>query len=160
LVCSAPVFGENEGATDNSLIATATSIIVENNYGYLGVDSMTGGRSSAPGITRIDLDPGLESCSVVWTNQARSPNALPKLSLADGLVYTYTKEPDPEGLTDWWSLTAIDFDTGQTLYEVPAGMGTEYDSTYATLALSQEGAVYVGVEGGLLRLRPPSSPPS
>jgi outer membrane protein assembly factor BamB len=159
LVCSVPVFGENEGATDNSLIATATSIIVENNYGYLGVDSMTGGRSTAPGITRIDLDPGLETCSIAWTNQARAPNVLPKLSLADGLVYTYTKEPDPEGLTDWWALTAIDFHTGQTTYEVPVGTGTVYDSNYAALALSQDGAVYLGVEGGLVRLQPPSPPP-
>jgi hypothetical protein len=159
LVCSVPVFGENEGATENSLIATATSIIVENNYGYLGPDSMTGGRSTAPGITRIELDPGLDSCSIAWTNQARAPNVLPKLSLADGLVYTYTKEPDPEGLTDWWYLTAIDFHTGQTVYEVPVGTGTVYDSSYAALALSQDGAVFVGVEGGLVRLRPSSPPP-
>ena len=56
LVCKVPVFEENASATENSLIATNQSIIVENNYGYTGPQATLFNRATTPGITRIDLN--------------------------------------------------------------------------------------------------------
>jgi hypothetical protein len=153
LVCAVPVFGDNVGATENSLVATATSAIVSNNYGYTGPTSVAGGGSTAPGITRVDLDPTGQSCSSVWTNPERTPSVLPKMSLVDGRIYTYTKDPDEVHGTDVWNLVAIDFETGQTIYEVTAGTGQTYDNSWSAIIIGQNGAVYFGVVGGMIRLQ-------
>src|SRR5205823_8135 len=91
VVCSVPVFSKGSSSTDNSLIGTGRSIIVENNYGYTGPTSTTGGASTAPGIERVDINDNGTGCSPVWYSGERAPSAVPKLSLADGLVYAYTK---------------------------------------------------------------------
>lgn len=49
LVCSEPVFGPGEGATDQSLIAVGRSLITENNYGYTGPGSTLDGATTTPG---------------------------------------------------------------------------------------------------------------
>src|SRR6202007_2715453 len=76
-----------EGSTDNSLIGTGRSIVVENNYGYTGPTATMNGASTAPGIARIDIDKGGSGCTPVWYSSQRAPSAVPKLSLANGLVY-------------------------------------------------------------------------
>ena len=45
-VCRMPVFPRGAGATENSLIGTGRSLVVENNYGY------------RPPVTAIDRDRG------------------------------------------------------------------------------------------------------
>jgi len=54
-VCSVPVFDAGHSSTDNSLIGTARSMVVENNSGYNGPQSTIGGATS-PGIWRVDID--------------------------------------------------------------------------------------------------------
>ena len=50
-----PVFAKGAGSTDNSLIGTDRSLIVENNYGYqISAGDLSGG-ATAPGLTRIDV---------------------------------------------------------------------------------------------------------
>ena len=66
-VCTQPVFGKGGSATDNSLIATARSVVVENNFGYGGLTA-TMGRSTSPGLARVDLDAGGRGCRVAWTS--------------------------------------------------------------------------------------------
>jgi hypothetical protein len=151
LVASVPVFGSGQGATENSLIATDRSIIVENNYGYSGPEATMGGGATTPGVSRIDLNPA-GGGSVVWTSGERVPSVVSKMSLANGLIYTYTKDPGP-GTTDAWYLTAIDFHTGKTVYKQLAGTGLLYNNHYTGLALGPDGTVYVGVGGGVVALR-------
>lgn len=151
LVCNEPVFGENKGDTENSLIATNKSIIVENNYGYSGQQATMQGNATEPGMTRIDLNPD-GSCDTVWNSSERVPNVVSKMSLANGLVYTYTKDPGPN-TTDAWYFTAIDFETGQTVYKRLTGTGVYYDSFYAGVYLGPDGTAYVGVLGGLVAIR-------
>jgi hypothetical protein len=152
LVCTAAVFAAGEGSTDNSLIGTGRSIVVENNYGYTGPTATMNGASTAPGVERIDINKGGSGCTPVWYSSQRAPSAVPKLSLANGLVYAYTKPPRADGV-DAWYLTAISFRTGKTVYERLAGTGLGFNSNYAPVSVGPDGTAYVGVLGGLVLLR-------
>nr|MDQ4041297.1 hypothetical protein [Actinomycetota bacterium] len=150
-VCSQAVFAKGQSATDNSLIGTATSLVVENNYGYTGPNSTSGSAATAPGVERVDLDPDGRGCHKVWASTERSPTVVPKLSLENGLVYVYTKEPDPRG-DDPWYLTALDFRSGRTVWKRLSGRGLGFNNNYAPLTLGPDGTAYVGVLGGLAAL--------
>jgi hypothetical protein len=158
LVCRQPVFSQGQSATDNSLITTDRSIVVENNYGYANPQATSDGRSTSPGLERVDMKPGGQGCHKVWRSEETSPSVVPKLSLANGLVYAYTK---PGGNNDDpWYLTAIDFRTGQTVYKKLAGTGLGFNNHYAPATLGPNGTMYVGVLGGLVLLRDRVPPPN
>ncbi|HYZ28912.1 MAG TPA: hypothetical protein VE570_07650 [Thermoleophilaceae bacterium] len=149
LVCKAPVFAKGASNTDQSLIATPTSIVAENNYGYANPAATQGGKGTTPGLERIDVD--AKGCRKVWHSDEVAPSVVPKLSLANGIVYTYTKPPRADG-QDGWYLTALDFATGKTLWKALAGEGLGYNNNYAPVTLGPDGSAYVGVLGGLVRL--------
>jgi hypothetical protein len=77
---------------------------------------------------------------------------VPKLSLANGLVYTYTKDPEPNN-ADAWYLTAIDFSDGHTVYKRLGGEGLGYNNNYAPISIGPDSTLYVGALGGLVLLR-------
>lgn len=151
LVCAEPVFQPGAASNENSLIATDTSIIVENNFGYKDTTSTTHGRTTKPGMARVDVENG--TCRTVWTNESVSiPTVISKMSLANGLIYTYTK-PKAPGATDPWYFTAIDFRTGETVWNVLAGLGIIFNNHYAGAYLGPDGTLYVGVLGGIVAMR-------
>src|SRR5258707_635618 len=143
LVCTVPVFAAGEGSTDNSLIGTGRSIVVENNYGYTGPAATLNGASTAPGVERVDINKEGTGCAPVWYSAERAPSAVPKLSLAAGLVYAYTKPPRSDEI-DAWYLTALSFRTGATVYERLAGTGVGYNSNYAPVSVGPDDTAYVG----------------
>jgi hypothetical protein len=166
-VCAAPVFARGASSTDNSLIGTNRSLIAENNYGYqISPTNLSGGITS-PGLTRIDVVkkkgkkkrgkgrkrklPAKFGCRTAWTSNERAPSVVPKLSLANGLVYTYTHPPRPDGIDSWY-LTTLDFRTGQTVYRRLAGTGFAFNNNYAPVTLGPDGTAYVGVLGGVVAL--------
>jgi hypothetical protein len=152
LVCSTPVFQPDRSATENSLIATDRSIIVENNYGYSNYAATTEGQTTEPGMTRIDPDDN-DGCRIVWTNQEHIPSVISKMSLATGLIYTYTKDEGPEN-TDAWYFTAIDYISGKTVFKQLAGTGVGYNNHYAGIYLGPDGkTAYVGVLYGIVAIR-------
>ena len=186
-ICSEPVFRKGASATDNSLIGTDHSLVVENNYGYSGITSTMQGGVTEPGLTRVDVTetktepkPAKKKkkkkkkkptaaaakkkkkkkkkkpkpvvtyqCKTVWTSNERAPSVVPKLSLANGLVYTYTK-PQRADRLDAWFLTALDFRDGRTVYSRLAGSGFGYNNNYAPVTIAADGTAYVGVLGGLV----------
>lgn len=151
LICSEPVFQPMTSATENSLVATEKSIVVENNYGYSDPSATQGGKTTTPGITRIDLD--RNGCHTVWENDEVSiPSLVTKMSLKNGLIYTYSKPKDASG-TDAWYFTSIDFKTGQIVNQQLAGTGDLYNNHYSALYLGPDGTVYVGVFGGIVAMR-------
>ena len=157
LLCRTPVFADpalnlaGKGATDNSLIAVGNSLIVENNYGYSGPTAVAQGKSTEPGVERVDVDVAAGTCSTVWTSTERSPTTVPKASLASGLVYVYTKPVRADGV-DAWYFTAIDYRTGATVYRRLTGTGYLYNNHYAPISIGPDGAGYVGALGGLIRI--------
>jgi hypothetical protein len=152
LVCVQPVFEKGASATDQSLIGTGRSMVVENNYGYSGPAATARGATTTPGLARVDINDTGTGCRTVWTSAERAPSVVPKLSLANGLVYTYTKPPNPNG-TDAWYFTAIDFRKGDTVYKRLAGTGLGFNNHYAPVSLGPDGTAYVGALGGLVLLR-------
>jgi hypothetical protein len=151
LVCRVPVFGRGAGDTENSLIGAGRSMIVENNYGYTGPASVENGGVTTPGFARVDINRNGHGCHRVWTNTTESaPTVVSKLSIANGLVYTYTKGP---GSSDPWYWTTLDFKTGRTVYRSLAGTGLGYNNNYAGIAISRSSTEYLGTLGGIIAMR-------
>lgn len=164
-VCRIPVFSDGESCTENSLIGVARdgengieySIIVENNYGWENFFSAVDGRSTVGGVVRVDAVPdgsGGYSCTQVWRSPERSLTCVPKMSLDSGLIYLYTKEPSEENRLDAWYFTAVDFATGETVFEILTGTGLGYNNNYAPITLGpQGGTAYIGTLNGLVEVR-------
>jgi hypothetical protein len=151
-LCRAPVFAPGASSTDQSLVTDGRSVMAENNFGFDGPPSVLGGRSTTPGLARVEIDRASGGCHVRWTNTAETaPSVVPKLARGAGLVYTYTKPPgDP---ADAWYLTALDWRTGASVFRVLAGRGPLFNNNYAPVTLGPDGTAYVGVIGGLVALR-------
>ncbi len=157
VACTQQVFKKGASATENSLIGTDSSLVVENNYGYAPPpDATNNGGTTTPGIERVDVvtkknKKGKKKvvCEKAWKNNSIAPSVVPKLSLATGLVYTITK---PAGSPDAWYVTAVDFETGKTVWSKLLGTGQLYNNHYAGIAISEQGALYSGVLGGTVRL--------
>jgi hypothetical protein len=153
LVCKLGVFEPHRSATENTLIGHGRSLIVENNYGYDIFRTMRRGKTSAGGVARIDVRADESGCDLIWESKEISQTAVPKLSTATGLVYLYTKLKDqPQGI-DAYYFTAIDFETGRTVYRVLTGTGVRYDNNWASISLAPDGTAFVGVLNGLIRVR-------
>ena len=151
VVCEQPVFEANASATENSLIAVGNSMIVENNYGNATLKSTLGGKTSVPGMARVDIAAD-GTCSTVWTNTSViAPSVVPKFSAATGLIYTYTKPKGP-GKVDRWYWTALDYRTGKLVYSTLVGNGLMFNNNYASAYVGPDGSGYVGVTGGLVRI--------
>jgi hypothetical protein len=151
LVCQVPVFAPGASDTENSLAkAGPHSVIVENNYGYQGVQTTTGGRTSSPGVAKVTESDG--SCSVDWTNPIVAPTSVPKTSLANGLVYVYAKPPS-NPLDDSWYLAALDIRTGHTDWLQKTGTGIQWNNHYASIYLGPDGAAYIATLTGLIRFK-------
>jgi hypothetical protein len=151
-LCTVPVFEKGKGNTDQSLIGTDSSLVVENNYGYSGPTAVENGRTTTPGLERVDIDRATGTCREVWHSDEIAPSVVPKLSLGNGLVYTYTKDPQEDD-QDAWYLTAIDFRTGKTVFKRLAGEGLGFNNNYAPVTIGEDGTIYVGTLGGMVALR-------
>jgi hypothetical protein len=155
-VCRAPVFAKGASSTDQSLIGAGRSFVAENNYGYTGPGATEQGRTTVGGLERVDVD-SAGHCNKVWHSNEIAPSVVPKLSLANGIVYTYTK---PGGVrSDPWYLTALDFRSGKTLFKFKAGSGLGFNNHYAPVTIGPDGTAYVGSLGGLIATRDAVPPP-
>ncbi|RNL60513.1 hypothetical protein EFK50_19525 [Nocardioides marmoriginsengisoli] len=155
-ICKVPVFGAGTSNTENSLVYAGSiggdhSVIVENNYGYAGIQSTLLGKTTSPGIAKVDLhDDG--TCSVAWTNPLSAPTSVPKVSLGNGLLYAYTKAAS-NLLDDSWYFTAFDVRTGATQWKQRTGNGIQWNNHYAAIYLGPDGAAYMPAMTGLIRFK-------
>ncbi|KRA38750.1 MULTISPECIES: hypothetical protein [unclassified Nocardioides] len=148
LHCSVPVLADGASTTENSLVAAGNSLIIENNYGYAGVQSTLLGKTTTPGVSRVMIED--DGCHVAWTNPTSAPTSVPKASLGNGLVYVYSKPPGT--LLDAWYVTAIDIRTGKTAWSRLTGTGIQWNNHYASIYLGPDGTLYVATLIGLVRL--------
>ncbi len=152
-VCQVPVFKKGASATENTLLTTGRSLMVENNYGYQDPFGPNTGAVTEPGFARVDVNKNGKGCSKVWTNHdVRAPTVVPKISAKNGLIYTYTRPPDPSGSQGYY-WTAIKYKNGKTAWTQYAGSGLNFNNNYAGLALGPDGTAYLGVIGGIVKLR-------
>jgi hypothetical protein len=154
VVCEQPIFRRGASSDENSLIVAGRSIVAENNYGY-DLAKTVNGALTQPGIARVDVRADGRGCRPVWTNGTeRVPSVVSKLSLATGLLYTFTKDRDPANPTaDVWFWTAVDFRTGRTVWKRLAGTGLNFNNHYAGIALGPSGTEDLGGVGGLMAVR-------
>jgi outer membrane protein assembly factor BamB len=153
LVCRVPVFGPGRSATENSLVGFGRSLLVENNWGYDLFPLMMFGRTGAGGLTRIDVAEDGSGCHVAWTSDELAQTVVPKLSLANGLLYVYTKSRRAPPGVDAYYLTAIDFRSGETVFRALTGTGIGWDNHWAPVTLGRDGTAYVGTLRGLIAVR-------
>ena len=148
--------------SENSPVGSGRSVFVTSTYGYPYAATPSNAAASVPGsapflggMTRIDVSLDETRCEVAWTNAVRSA-AVPKLSLGDGLLYTFTREPGATDTTtsafDRYAFVAIDPATGDVLSK------QELPSTSDTMQLSgtiaKDGAFLQGTILGLVRIQP------
>ncbi len=139
--------------SENSLIAYGRSIIVENNYLYSSGSPLDQNPRSHPGVARIDINADCTACSQVWESREASQTTVPKLSIGNGLVYLYTRSDDTLDSIMAWYLTAIDFETGDTVYKIFTGTGMQYNNSYGPITIGPDGTAYVGVFNGIIAVR-------
>jgi hypothetical protein len=151
-VCKVPVFGKNTSATDNSLIAMGPALFVENNYGYNLLEA-TNGRSTEPGMSRIDVAEDGSGCSRIWENhEIRIPSVVSKGS-TEGVIVTYSRDESNWGV-DSWFFTVLDANKGDVMWRVRSGSGPMVNNHYAATYLGSDGAIYTGATGGIVALVP------
>jgi hypothetical protein len=151
--CSIPVFIKGQSATENSLIGSGRSLIVENNYGYRDPFGSQAGNISETGFIRVDLRKGGKGCVKVWSNHSSpAPSVVPKLSTATQIIYTYSQTLAADG-SKTWSWVGISARTGKTVFRKAAGSGLLANNNYAGLALGPDGVAYLGTIGGIRTLR-------
>jgi len=152
LVCKEPIFKSGASATENSLVAYGNALIVQNDFGH---DYMGNALETAPGVTRVDIREDRSGCDTIWESDMQS-QSLPRLSTETGLVYVYTfKLPFDGAKTGGWYLTAMDFETGEQLWDRLIGKGNggfwdKYSSVTAPVVLGPNGAAYVGIRTGII----------
>lgn len=139
------VFQANNGATENSLIGTGRFIIVENNYGYDG-RATAGTGTTSRGIELLALDPNGKTRRL-WVSPLDVPSVVSKLSLANGLVYTYVKRKIG------WHFAAVYFETGRLAFDAFTGLTSRENDHYAGLCLGPDGTAYIGVLEGIVAVR-------
>ena len=154
-VCRAAVFGADEGATESSLVAVGSGVIVENNHGSRGLLSTALGMTTDGGLARVDVAGG--ECSVAWRSDAVAPQTAPVLSQRTGLVYAHTLPHSWWGVTAWY-LTAIDARTGRTVFSVRTGVGRLFADRDGAVTLGPDGAAYVATRAGLVRVHDREEP--
>jgi len=153
VVCEIPVFEKGRSATENSLIGSGRSLVVENNYGYRDPFGPQAGDITEAGLARVDVRRSGHGCRKRWTNRTvRAPSVVPKLSTATQLVYTYAQTLGPGG-SQTWSWVAISARTGGTVFTEEAGSGLLANNNYAGIALGPDGTAYLGTIGGVRALR-------
>jgi hypothetical protein len=87
---------------------------------------------------------------VKWTNPVPSA-AVPKLSLADGLIYTVSRTL--ANLKPQYALTAIDFRTGTTAKQVLIGDSSALDTFQLAGALGKGNALYQPTLTSIIRIQ-------
>ncbi len=162
-VCSTPVLTQYPASgTEDAVIASGTSVYVTNTYGYAYPALPAGAPASLPssanfdgGLSRVDLNASGTGCSPVWNSDVKSA-ALPRLSRADGKIYTVTVS-GPTGLVGGDTFAAyhyavLDPATGQLLSSTTLGLGLIWNPLQMTGTTGPDGTLYQGTETGVVEV--------
>jgi len=164
LICQEPLFSSGSSGTENSAIAVGGSIFVPSTYGYPYPKLPEGVGPAVPptadfvgGMVRVDLRADGTGCGVVWESAVRSC-AVPKLSTADGLIYTVTRTDasgdDSTSLLDSYDFTVVDPGSGAVLDREPIGSGFFHDTLQMVGNTGEDRVLWVGTASGVTRIEP------
>ncbi|WP_040356847.1 hypothetical protein [Corynebacterium capitovis] len=151
LVCEQPVLG-NPGGTENSAIGSGTSVIVASTYGYPYPAEPAGAGPSSPlfapftgGIERYEVDPAT-GCSLAWSSPVASA-AVPRLSTADGLVYTVERR----GLA--FDAVTLNGATGEVTSRQRIADTPAQDTLQMAGTITRDGVWWQGAVSGVFRIK-------
>ena len=163
-VCSVPAVD----GTENSPIGSGNSVFVASTYGYPYPALPDNAGPSEPatadftgGMVRINVDQDGKGCAPKWTSPVKSA-AVPRLSLADGLIYTVARKNEVAGigtgsagaLVDSYHLVALNADSGAESAGHPIGTGTVQDTLQMVGTIAPGRVQYQGTTTGLFRITP------
>jgi hypothetical protein len=124
--------------------------VAKNDAGYRSAFHGTSEAKIPGGIVRIDIREDDSGCDVVWSAPYRVPAVVGKLS-ANGLLYYYTFEQQPDGENAWFFL-ALDFATGKPVYKQLIGVGRSFDINWGSPAIARDGTAYLGIFKGIIAI--------
>ncbi|WP_027010338.1 hypothetical protein [Conchiformibius kuhniae] len=161
-VCKVPLFGSDNSGTEDSSVAIGRAIVVNSTYGYPYPKYPKGAGKSVPekapfvgGMTRVDVKPDGKGCVTKWTNNVRSA-ALPKLSTADGLLYTVERTGPSQnaGALDTYKFVTVDWNTGQKRSSVHFSFGLLSDPLQTAGNFGFDRSYWQGTMNGIIRVKP------
>ena len=153
LHCTAEALpGVANTATENSLVANGPDLYVENNYGYVDVNSTKGDLTTEPGIGRVTMKSNGVCSSETINKTYGAPSVVAKLSKANNLLYSYVKKG---GDKPGWSFVGFDLRQGTATYGSPVidwfiGTGDKYNNNFAPVTIGPSGKTYVGLNTGIV----------
>ncbi len=101
------------------------------------------------GCEKFEWDPQTRKLESVWANTEISlPNAVPTMSASTNLIYSIGSRDGT------WTLEAIDWDTGESVFYYEIGDKTRHNSAFATCEVGPDSAIYYGTYFGCIRIRP------
>ncbi|MGZ5077078.1 MAG: hypothetical protein ACXV9R_10690, partial [Methylobacter sp.] len=113
-------------------------------------------------LVRVDFDENSGQKRIVWQNMDVRSAAVPKLSLADGLIYTVTRRGESMAAApeDSYYFTAIDFYTGDVVSELEISHPGRFFNPLYLLHnplqmagnFNEEGVFWQGSMGGVFRI--------
>jgi hypothetical protein len=151
LVCQVPVFEPGESVIEIPMIAWGNTIITKNDAGYRNAFEQKRWDTMRGGMVRIDIREDQSGCDIVWTSDEIMPAVVPKLSAANGLIYSYTFAPQENGHIAWY-VVAIDAATGRTVFKILTGAGRSFDGNWAPMAIGPDGTLYTGSLEGFIAI--------
>ena len=128
-------------------------MVVQNDYGHVYTGNAL---RTSPGIMRVDVREDRSGCDVGWHNKTFLSQSLPRLSTQTGLLYFYSfQKQKPDDFFGGWYLSAVDWDTGESLWDRLIGRGTgsmidTLSSVTAPIVLGPNGAAYAGIRTGVI----------
>ncbi len=156
-----------EGATrsiseQSVLVRGHSAMVVDNQYSLDTSDWLNGGDSAgmitvlfsnldfnAPsGVEKFSWNSETRQVTSDWSNQESCPNGIPTMSEASNIAYCWGQRDAK------WTLLGFDWDTGETVVDVPMGYGVHYNSTYAATEIGADRQVVSGTVMGVVRLKP------
>lgn len=164
-LCKLPLFEPHASWTDNNPMAHFDGkdygVVIQNMYNKDNFDpvhkdingaynNMT---SMSPGISKIIVAGDGSGCHLKWTNPGRM-NTVPILSTATGLIYGYEQSKELVDKGEYvWYVTAIDYESGETVWKTRTGAGGTFNNYYRTTFLNPEGTLYQLVQGGVVAVK-------
>lgn len=161
-ICKTPLFGNNNSGTEDSPIAYGRAVVVNSTYGYPYPKYPDGAGKSIPakaafvgGMTRVDVKPDGSGCQTKWTNGIRSA-ALPKLSIADNLMYTVERSgpSDKASAVDKYHFVSIDWNTGQKRSSAFFSFGLLSNPLQTAGNIGLDRSYWQGTMNGIIRVLP------
>jgi hypothetical protein len=110
---------------------------------------LSGASGVAPhGAEKFSWDPDTNTLTSSWANRTVScPNGIPSMSSATGLAYCWGARDDV------WTLEAMDWRTGASVFHTVVGSGSIDNSAYAGTEIGAFGAAVSGTLGGVSAVR-------